>query len=324
MKRSLFELAPDYRERVWGGPMLTAANNAAGGSGTIGEAWLVYDGSRIRGGMEAGRSLGEIIAGDAERLLGPSVRARFGARLPLLAKILETADWLSIQVHPDDEQARRMVGPDEFGKTEAWYFLDAEKDARILAGVKPGVDRERAAAAIRSGNVRDVMAELPIVPGDALFIPAGMLHGLGPGLLVYEIQQHSDTTYRAYDWDRPMSAGRKLHVEECVEVVRPHTAETTRPALPSDAGTCTAGIVDCPYFDVDVALLVPGQPLVSETKGTFHLLTVTEGAVAMTAGDERLTLRRFESAFVSADTRTYELASNGRSVVVRSAAPTAS
>jgi mannose-6-phosphate isomerase len=139
----------------------------------------------------------------------------------LLVKLLDPAAWLSVQVHPNDEQARRMVGPREFGKTEAWYFLAAEVGAQIMVGVRPGVDGARLAAAIREGRILEVAHQVAVHDGDAILIPAGTLHALGPGLLLYEVQQASDTTYRIYDWDRPQSAGRQLHIEESAQVTLP-------------------------------------------------------------------------------------------------------
>jgi len=130
----LIPLEPQFRERVWGGQRLRASNPP------IGEAWIAYEESVVATGPLAGRKLADLAAEHGATLLGASVYGRYGRRFPLLAKLLDCADWLSVQVHPNDEQARRMVGPGEFGKTEAWFFLEAAADARILLGVRPGTN----------------------------------------------------------------------------------------------------------------------------------------------------------------------------------------
>jgi mannose-6-phosphate isomerase len=143
-------------------------------------------------------------------------------RFPLLVKLLDCADWLSVQVHPNDEQAADLVGTGQYGKTEAWHFLEVEPGTSILAGVKPGTTPAALAAAIRTGRILEVAQRLEVRPGETYLIPAGTLHALGPGLLLYEVQQASDTTYRVYDWDRrPGRAG--LHIEESVAVTSPQS-----------------------------------------------------------------------------------------------------
>jgi mannose-6-phosphate isomerase len=294
----LLALEPQYRERVWGGQRLRPSDPP------FGEAWVAFGDSVVSSGPLSGRKLAELAEQYGAELLGSAVGARFGHRFPLLAKLLDCADWLSVQVHPNDEQARRMVGPGEFGKTEAWFFLEAAPDARILLGVKPGTTAASLAAAIREGRVVDVAATVPVHGGEAVLIPAGMLHALGPGLLLYEIQQESDTTYRAYDWGRPQSTGRKLHIEESVAVTT--TDGPSRPAAAVVAGIAgTADAVESPYFDVDLVRVGP-TPLPQDTGGlTFHILTAIEGAVEIEAGEESVRLGRFETVLVAGSTGSY-------------------
>ncbi len=313
----LYALEPQYRERVWGGQRLHAANPP------IGEAWMAYGPSHVAAGRFAGRTVDELTALHGAKLLGTAVADKFGARFPLLIKLLDCADWLSVQVHPNDAQARRMVGPGEFGKTEAWYFLSAEPGARIMVGVKPGVGRTELAARIREGRVLEVADHVSVQDGDALLIPAGTLHALGPGLLLYEIQQASDTTYRVYDWDRPQSTGRKLHIEESVAVTLPvGPAEVQHPRI--DGGTGTAPAVDCPLFHLDLVRVSPdGGALEADTAGrSFHLITAVEGAVEVVCGEERIGLERFETALVAGSAGKYELRSgHGRATLLRAAVP---
>ena len=297
----LLILEPQYRERVWGGQRLRRSDPP------IGEAWIAYGPSLASNGPHAGETLDALMASQGTALMGTAVARRYPARFPILIKLLDCADWLSVQVHPNDEQARRLVGPDEFGKTEAWYFLEAEPGAEILAGVKQDVDGATLAAAIRDGRILDVAERVGIRSGEALLIPAGTLHALGPGLLLYEIQQASDTTYRAYDWGRPQSAGRKLHIEESVEVTEPvGPAHRIHPEVTEATGAATA--IDCALFDVDLVRVSPSMPWASDTRGrSLHIITVTEGSAELTCGDERVQVGKFETALVAGSAGEYQV-----------------
>jgi mannose-6-phosphate isomerase len=313
----LFSLEAEYRERVWGGQTLRAANPP------VGEAWVAYGPSRISNGPAAGRTLDEVVIEHGPALLGSVVSSRFGTHFPLLIKLLDCADWLSVQVHPNDEQALRMAGANEFGKTEAWYFLACEPGAQSMIGVKPGVTSEELATAIRDGHVLEVAEPLPVEAGQAVLIPAGTLHALGPGLLLYEVQQASDITYRVYDWGRPSSVGRKLHIDESVAVTLPVAHERLRRPQPNGA-TGSARAIECPYFDVDLLSVAPdGGPLAADTAGrSFHLLTVIEGGAEIRRGTEIVRLARFETALVAGEAGMYQIhGKDGPATLLRAVVP---
>jgi mannose-6-phosphate isomerase len=308
-------LEPQYRERVWGGQRLKACDPP------VGEAWVAFEESHVHDGEYARRTVAELAADFGTAFLGTEVSAQYGARFPLLVKLLDCADWLSVQVHPNDEQAAQLVGPDEFGKSEAWHFIAAEPGATIYAGVKPGTTDEELERAIRDGRVLDVAERLEVSAGETVYIPAGTLHALGPGLLLYEVQQASDTTYRVYDWDRPASAGRKLHVEESVVVTDPRKGAVLH--HPPPEGTKVGTALSCPYFELDV--LRPGNAaLGADTAGrAFHLLTATEGKVVVSCGGESVRLDRYETALVAGYVGAYELqAERGPAMVLRATVPT--
>jgi len=317
LDRHLLALEPQYRERVWGGQRLRSANPP------VGEAWIAWGGSRVLDGALAGQTLESLAAAHGAALLGTTVAARFGPRFPLLAKLLDCADWLSVQVHPNDEQAIRMVGPGEFGKTEAWYFLRAEAGSRILVGVKPRVAPQELADAIRSGRILEVAEPIDIRGGEALLIPAGTLHALGPGLLLYEIQQASDTTYRVYDWDRPSSAARALHIEESVAVTSAvGPGEVRYPRV--ESGTGTAPVIRSAYFDLRLLQASPESGAVNADTGarTFHILTVIEGRAEIRRMDERMILGQFDTALVAGSAGAYEVrALDGQATLLRAAVP---
>jgi mannose-6-phosphate isomerase len=315
LTQRLFPLEPQYRERVWGGQRLKAADPP------VGEAWVAGEESRVGEGSYAGRTVAELSSEYGEDLLGRGVFGTYGTRFPLLVKLLDCADWLSVQVHPNDEQARRLVGPGEFGKTEAWHFIEAEPGATIYAGIKPGTTGEELEAAIRQGRVLEVAEQLEVKAGETVYIPAGTLHALGPGLLLYEVQQSSDTTYRVYDWDRPASAGRELHVEESVAVTDPRKGAAVHPATEL-SGTASAAALASPYFELEVIRL-GREVLGGDTRGeTFHLLTVTEGSVELSRGAEAVRLDRYETALVAGGAGAYRLrADAGGARLLRAAVP---
>ena len=297
----------------------------------MGEAWVSYGESVVAAGPLAGSTLSELAARFGSGLVGSAVAARtVAARAddrdapgwPLLIKLLDCAGWLSIQVHPNDEQARRLTGAGESGKTEAWFVLEADPGACILLGVKPGVDATELASAIRRGRVGDLAAEVAMETGQVVLIPAGTLHALGPGLLLYEIQQQSDVTYRAYDWGRPPSAGRNLHIEESVAVALPAMAEAPRrPAAPSGSGLGLA--LECPYFVLELGRVEGNSSLSLGTDGSsFHVITLAEGTAEASAGGERVRLARFETVLVPASAGEYRIrATDGPVAFLRASVP---
>jgi len=183
---------------------------------------LTDDAARFLNGPVAGLCLGEVSRSYASELWGNSWP---GNRFPLLAKYLFTRDWLSIQVHPNDDEARRL-DPGNLGKSEMWYILEADPAAACLLGLKPGTSRERLRQAIDGDTGSELLHEFRPRAGEAMFVPPGTVHVLGPGLVVFEVEQNSDLTYRLYDWGRvgPDGKPRPLHREKCSEVTRPELA----------------------------------------------------------------------------------------------------
>ncbi len=164
---------------------------------------------------DAGRPLGDIIAEYGDRVTGTEVRGDF----PLLLKLLDARDRLSVQVHPDDEYAKRVEN--KLGKTEAWVILDCDEGAELVYGVLPGTTREQLkAASLRGKEVEKLLGRVRVRPGEVYYIPSGTVHAIGAGILIYEIQQSSDVTYRFYDWDRTDANGkrRELHIEKAIDV----------------------------------------------------------------------------------------------------------
>lgn len=313
-------LNPALHVKIWGGRRLeTLLHKSLPTDQPYGESWEMHDTATVANGDHAGRSLGDLLKEYGHDLVGADNDPAQG--FPLLAKFLDPEDWLSVQVHPDDEQARELEG-DPRGKTEAWYVLFAEADAQLVKAVKPGTTRAEMAAAIRHNALEKLLVYETVVPGDVLLNNAGGIHALGPGILIYEIQQSSDVTYRLYDWARVDLNGqpRELHIEKGVQVANleslppiKHTAGNNMPIV---------DVVSCPYFVTLLHQLNPrnGTRITLDTGGRrFHILTCIEGALTIAAGDTNVEVRMGQTALIPANQGVYTLSGEGR--VLRSCQP---
>ncbi len=292
------QLLPEYRDYVWGGERLRP------GTVPTAEAWVVYEGDKIAAGPFAGKTLAELAAEKGEELLGSRAYAKTGTRFPLLVKLLDCAQWLSLQVHPDDKQAIALEGPGNFGKTEAWHIIEAAPEATLIAGMKPGTTAETLETVMRNGTITEHTQSLRVQAGDTIFMPAGTVHALGPGLLVYEVQQTSDWTYRVYDWGRPETPTRRLHIDKSLAVSRPEAVASAHP-LPALADGQPALLCESPYFRLEM-LSAETQPVALDTRGeSFHAITVLEGAALIVTPGGEVTLKRFETAVIPAACGSY-------------------
>jgi mannose-6-phosphate isomerase len=296
---SFLKLTPVYRDYVWGGDHLRPGHNPTA------EAWVVWENDVIESGQLAGKSLGEAASFHGEALLGKKAFAKTGDRFPLLIKLLDCAQWLSLQVHPTDKLAAQLEGPGQFGKTEAWHILEAQPNATLIAGLKPNTAPDVLTESIRNGTVIDHVQYVPVSQGDTVFMPAGTLHALGPGLLIYEVQQTSDWTYRVYDWGRPQTETRKLHIEKSIQAAR---ADFTAPITPSSVYEDGSRhiVVKCEYFTLEI-LSAESKPIDLDTKGeSFHAITVIKGKAVLETADEQVELHQFQTVVVPAKVGAYE------------------
>lgn len=302
MNKTPFSLSPEYRDYVWGGSRLRPDVVPTA------EAWIIFAGNRIASGPYAGRVLSDLSLQFGVDLLGTRAVAQTGNRFPVLVKILDCAQWLSLQVHPNDEQAQKLEGEGFFGKTEAWHVLEAERNAELIAGIKPNVSTEQLTAAIQSKSEKtlELVEKVKVIPGDTLFMHPGTVHALGPGMLIYEIQQTSDITYRVYDWGRPETETRKLHIEKAVAVSNPNAASLPVKPPQMDDGDVTT-LTGCQYFQLD-EIRVEKKTVRLETEGeSFHGLTVIEGQIQVSAEGEAFILNKFETLLIPACCGTYQI-----------------
>jgi mannose-6-phosphate isomerase len=295
-----FQLEAVYRDYVWGGRRLRPQAERTA------EAWVVYAGNRICSGPLSGLTLAEAAERQGAILLGTRPFARTGTLFPLLIKLLDCADWLSLQVHPDDELAVRLEGAGQYGKTEAWHFIEAQPGAQILCGLRPGTTRDDMEQAIRGGRLLETMLRLDVQAGESIFIPAGMIHALGPGLLLYEVQQTSDWTYRVYDWDRPATPERPLHIDKSIAVSKPELEGTLIPAQRLEAGD-QAQLIQCGYFTLETLAVDQSGLDLATDGGSFHALTVVAGFARLEGADWAIDLERFQSAVVPANAGAYRV-----------------
>ncbi len=290
-------------EPIWGGTRLAAWLALPEPlPARLGETWQVYDTNVVASGPFAGRSLADLVAEYGAELVGTRTAARYGADFPLLAKFIDANDRLSIQVHPDDAYAHSREAHTGFhGKTEAWYILDAPPGATVTYGLSRDSNRDEFAAAVADGSVEALMGQLPVAPGDVIFVPAGTLHAINAGIVLFEIQQKSDLTYRVYDYgrlDAKTGQPRELHLAKSLDV----SVFAPAPGGKVTPLTLTPGrdlLVACDYFALE--RWYGAQPRRGQTDpGSFEILTLIEGSGKLGWSGGSLELARGDSIVLPA------------------------
>lgn len=307
-------LLPEFHQRVWGTRDLSAFYPSHKiGTEPIGEVWLTGEGCRIANGAFQGRTLGELAAEQGEKLNG--TRAR-DPRFPLLMKLLFPKERLSVQVHPDDEGAKRIG--QACGKTECWYVLGSVPEATVGLGLKPGTSRRDVESAIHAKNMEQLLNWIPVKVGDMIYVDAGTVHAIGPGSVLLETQQNSDTTYRLYDYGRP----RELHIERGLEAMK----ETTRAGkVKSRGANGRIVLVSSPSFEVDKMLLKDGKELsTSDSSGhsSVHCIVGLRGCgIIESEGKPGISVGRGEAAVVPACLGKYSIRPQWEFEFVRATLP---
>lgn len=270
---------PEFKERVWGGRALEQFGLNIP-EGHIGEGWMIADHpngtTTVVNGELAGLGLDQVREQFGPEWFGKKGFSEVNGRFPLLIKLLDCNDDLSVQVHPTDEYEGLPKG--ELGKTEMWYVLDAKPDAKIIYGLKEGVTREDLRQALESGKVMDSLQEVPVKAGDTFYIPAGTVHALCAGVVVAEIQQNSDTTYRIYDYNRPGLDGkpRELHIEDSLNVTAYEGSGATTMSTEGAVAGEWLELAKSPYFIVEKGI-VEGPWNLTTTEDSFTILVMCDG-----------------------------------------------
>jgi mannose-6-phosphate isomerase len=288
-------LAASLHETIWGGRRLELDGwkQLPPGASTIGESWETEITTIAQNKPYVGRTLGSLVEEFGPALLGERVMALFGRRFPLLAKFLDANDKLSVQVHPDDVYAR-LHEHGKLGKTEFWYILDAAPGASIIHGFKSSTSRREVQQAIQNVTLENLLYEVSVTTGDIIFVPAGTVHGIGKGLLLYELQEYSDVTYRLYDYGRMTIAGtpRELNVERSLDVSlyeRSPRVKMQPLLLPGGDGFQDRCLAACQYFVTRKLTFQQGSLssdyMKRETAGSCSILTSLGAVVTVRYGD---------------------------------------
>ena len=264
---------PIFKERIWGGRKIEEVfGKNLPKNVQIGESWeladLPNDKSEIVNGPLAGQTINQVIAEFGTAITGKDT---YQPPLPLLIKILDAQDVLSVQVHPDAATCQRTGKGDP--KTECWYIIDAEPGAVIYKGLKPGTTKQQFSDAVASGTCEDYLVKIPVTVGECHFLPSGTCHAIGAGLLIAEIQQPSDTTYRVYDWNRVDPAtgqGRQLHIEDALESIH------FDPSGDNLSLETTGRLVDADEFKVDKGHQIAGAEVLLNKQ--MKILVILSGS----------------------------------------------
>lgn len=303
MKMYPLQLTPPIKDYLWGGTRLKTEYGYPSDKDIAAEAWVLSchkDGSSVvANGELAGKTLPEALAEWGDEAIGEKAAAF--PYFPLLIKLIDAKDRLSVQVHPDNDYALRVEG--EFGKTEMWYVVDCEPGAQLIYGFNQTLTKEELRRRIEEDTLPEVCNFVPVKKGDVFFIQAGTLHAIGAGILIAEVQQNSNTTYRVSDYGRLGADGkpRPLHVDKAVDVTVP-----TPPAIPYGAiGEATAvdggsvrALASCELFTADL-LNVDGTVTVGKADSFVSLLCL-DGEAKLTGEGTELTLKKGASVFIPA------------------------
>ncbi len=278
MKFYPLQFDPILKERIWGGEKLKTVLNKSITSKITGESWELStvegDVSIVSNGVLKGKSLTALIEDYPNEILGSAVYARFGKQFPLLFKYLDAREDLSIQVHPNDALAKKRHN--SFGKTEMWYVMQADADARIIVGFKEKSNPEAYLKNLENKTLLSILDTITAKVGDVYFLETGTVHAIGAGLVIAEIQQTSDITYRLYDFDRVDAQGntRELHVDLALEAINYNKVDTYKKYDKQLNQSNT--VVDCPYFTTNFIPL-DGEIELKKTAETFTVYMCVDG-----------------------------------------------
>lgn len=312
------------KETLWGGRNLeTLVGKSLPPAVLIGETWETAAESTVAGGPLDGQTIGALVERHGKDLLGWRAMEVLGARFPLLAKFLDAQQWLSVQVHPDDAYAAAYEGG-KLGKTETWYILQAEPGAQIVYGLSREATQEEVAEAIAANALESLLATRTVEAGDVVFVPAGTVHAIGAGVVLYELQQYSDLTYRLYDYGRLQADGtpRELHVAKALSVMHYGPRDARVRPVSLDDRTLPAGarrVLSASRYFVLEELTLAGAWTSQTTGASCEILTLLEGACEIATPSTTVHARNGETVVLPATLGRYTL--QGEARLVRSYVP---
>lgn len=310
----MWTFKPILKSVIWGGEKIAPYKNIETDLTEIGESWEISDVkgsvSVVDAGPDKGKTLTQLLTEYGPALLGEKNFKKYGATFPLLIKFIDARQDLSVQVHPTDELARERGS--EFGKTEMWYVVDAEKDAKLANGFNRAVKPEEYRSLVESGEIMDVLNFNAIRPGDVFFIPAGRVHAIGKGAFVAEIQETSDITYRIYDYKRKDQDGneRQLHTEEAFEAI--NFGDTEGEAVDYVARRdVPVNVVSSPFFTTNIWHIDHEVKRDYSELDTFVVVICTKGAATLTTANGTLHLEQGHSVLIPASCSQLDIIPDG-------------
>lgn len=304
MKLYPLKFNPILKEKMWGGTKLTNHFNKENISEFLGESWEISnvegDVSVVSNGDYAGTDLRELVQQFGAELVGKSNFEQFETDFPLLIKFIDAKQDLSIQVHPNDELAKERHN--SFGKTEMWYVMETEKDARLVVGFNEEINKETYVQLLESKKIMTVMNEVPVKPGDTFFIETGTVHAIGAGTVIAEIQQTSDITYRIYDFDRvdqTTGTTRELHTELAVDALNYSKAGETKAAYEVKTNELVEA-VSCPYFTTNILELEGALTIDYADTDSFLIFMCVEGEASIEVDGNSEIIKTGETVLIPA------------------------
>ncbi len=296
---------PILKERLWGGTKLGRLLGKELESDLIGESWelsgVTGDVSIVANGSFKGTTLTDLINRFPEEILGKSVLERFGKEFPILIKFIDAQKDLSIQLHPNDELARKRHN--SFGKTEMWYIMDADKDSELIIGFEEDISKETYLESLKKDTLTDLLNYENVKEGDAYFISAGKIHAIGAGVLIAEIQQTSDQTYRVYDYNRKDAQGnlRELHTELSIDAISYVRQNDFKVSYQQDTNVSNP-MVNCPYFRTNFISLNKNVRFDVSDRDSFTIYMCLDGDVKIANDFGSISIKKGETVLVPAIT----------------------
>ncbi len=300
-----------FKDKIWGGQKIkTVLGKDFGALPNCGETWEISgvkgDISEVAEGVLAGKNLKELIQKYQGQLVGEKVYRKFGDEFPLLVKFIDANDDLSIQVHPNDQLAKKRHN--SFGKTEMWYIFQADPGAKLIAGFNQPMSKEKYLEYFENGKLTDILNQQEVHNDDVFFLPAGRVHTIGKGLLLAEIQQTSDITYRIYDFDRKDAQGntRELHVEEALDAIDYQYYDEYKTQYEAKQNE-PVELVSCPYFVTNRLEYTENTKRNYQQKDSFIIYVCMEGEAKIVSNGKHFTMKKGDSYLLPASIKQVEL-----------------